>query len=284
MWLSLISKRLLFFLALIFSVFISTTSTFAAAPHPFYWERMDVDLQLVESGDLLVTETQQYIFTERYNNQRSRYIKMDEIDEIRDVSVTENDQPVAGLQVSKVDGKQYIRWEHAIGNKFPENHVFVLKYRVVGGLEVNDSHTKFKWMAIFPDRHAPVESAQVTLHLPDKLTKFAKEFTTAGIKVESKSIDVNTITFTAKEVVEPSTQLAILSRFDTNSLKLKKSQWQPDLWHSICSIGLNCLKFLLFFGFWSLLANSSNISIGGSCGGGGDGGGCGGCGGCGGGD
>jgi Predicted membrane protein (DUF2207) len=127
---------------------------------------MDIDLQLVKSGDLLLTETQKYVFTDKYTNRRNRYIQIDRIDSIQDIAVTENNQPVANLQISKSDGRQHIFWEHSLTAKFPEEHTFVLKYRVVGGLEVDNLQTKFKWMAIFPDRKAAIKAAQVTLHLP----------------------------------------------------------------------------------------------------------------------
>ena len=89
-----IMSGLLFVLALSLSI-LSTTAVQATAAHPFYWEMMNVDLQLIESGDLLVTETQKYVFTDPYTNQRNRYIQIDKIDKIQDIQVTENDRSVS---------------------------------------------------------------------------------------------------------------------------------------------------------------------------------------------
>jgi Predicted membrane protein (DUF2207) len=279
MQLSSITKKLLFIISLILCILFHSTFTLAASTHPFYWEKMDVDLQLLASGDLLVTETQKYVFTEKYNNQRLRYIEVDKIDEIRDIVITEDNRPVSNLQISKVDGRQYIRWEHILSNKFPESHVFVVKYRVIGSLEVDDLKTKFKWMAIFPNRLASIKSAQITLHLPNELVDFAKEFTTIGAVAESKSIDSNTIIFTAKETINPQSQLVILGNFDTDSLKLKKSQWQPT-----ADSGWGIWPWLIGLLILVSLFNSGSSSVRGGGDGGDGGGGCGGCGGCGGGD
>ena len=279
-----IMSGLLFVLALSLSI-LSTTAVQATAAHPFYWEMMNVDLQLVESGDLLVTETQKYVFTDPYTNQRNRYIQIDKIDKIQDIQVTENDRPVPNLQVSTADGRQHLRWEHALVTKFPEVHTFILKYRVIGGLEVEDTQTKFKWMAIFPERQALVKSAQVSLHLPAKLSQFAKNFTSNGVATTTKNIDPTTIQFTSTGSIEPQSMLAILGEFPSDTLNLKKSQWQSSS---------NNISFLLPWLFWIVMIimgmfgqnGSHGISItgGGNDSGGGDGGGCGGCGGCGGGD
>jgi hypothetical protein len=145
--------------------------------------------------------------------------------QIQDIVVTENNKPVSNLQISKSDGKQHISWEHTVTEKFPEEHTFVLKYRAIGSLEVDDPQTKFKWMAIFPDRKVPVNTAQVTLHLPAKLAG-AAGFTTNGVAVDIKKIDPTTIQFVAKGSIEPQSKLAILGQFSTKLLTIKKSQWQ----------------------------------------------------------
>jgi uncharacterized membrane protein YgcG len=281
MKLTSIVKGLLFAISFSLSVLLGTTAIQATAAHPFYWEKIDIDLQLVESGDILVTETQKYVFTDQYTNKRTRYIQLDQIDEIRDITVTENDLPVANLQVSKVDRKQYVSWEHPAINKFPESHTFILKYRVIGGVEVEAENTQFRWMAIFPDRQAAIKSAHVILHLPANLSGSTNNFTTNGVAVTKKVVDPNTIEFTTKESIEPQSKLAILGQFPNTALNLKKSQWQSSSsgnWWSWLWIPF--LWIISLFGSGNSSSSSSRGS--GGDGGGGDGGG--GCGGCGGGD
>ena len=302
--------KLLFISTLSLSIILHPTALHAISAHPFYWEKIDVDLQLVESGDLLVTETQEYVFTDVYTKQRNRYIQIDKIDDIKDIVVTEDNQPVVNLKVLKSDGRQHISWEHPFTNKFPEHHTFVLKYRAVGGLEVDDPQTKFKWMAIFPDRRNSIKSAQVTLHLPLKLSGLAKNFATNGVAVDTKNINPTTIQFIAKGSIEPKSKLAILGQFPTNLLNLNQSQWQSSASNvstdSSSSSGgwWNWLWIPLWWIFASLFGQGNSSSGGGGSGGGGGssgggggssgdgggdggdggGGGCGGgCGGCGGG-
>ncbi len=226
--------------------------TWACSTHPFYWKKLDVDLQLVESGDLLVTETQQYIFTDRDKNQRYRYIQIDKIDKIKDITVTENDRPVSNLQVSRSNDRQYIKWEHNFASNFPGSHVFVLRYRAIGSLEVEKSQTNLKWMAIFPDRQAPINSAQVTLHLPAKLAGMTENFTTNGVDVDTKTIDRSTIQFRAKGSIDPEFKLTVLGHFPTNTLQIDKSQWQ-------FSNNGNWLSLLLWL---PIICGSSFIFIG----------------------
>ncbi len=258
-----IMSGLLFFLVL--SLFIlSTTAIQATAAYPFYWETMNVDLQLIDSGDLLVTETQKYIFTDPYTNQRSRYIKIDKIDKIQDIQVTENEHPVSNLQVSIADGKQHIQWEHSLSTKFPEIHTFVLKYRVIGGLEVAATQTKFKWMAIFPDRQASIKSAKINLHLPANLSQFAKNFTANGVNTTTKNIDSTTIQFTSAGSIEPQSMLAILGEFPSEALNLKKSQWQSssnniNLWFLLVSCFILLTLLLKKFEILEKIFNDTSL-------------------------
>lgn len=282
---SLISKTILFILSLSFSIFASTTAIQAASSHPFYWEKIDVDLQLVESGDLLVNETQTYVFTAPYTNLRTRYIQLDQIDQIKDITVTENNLSVANLRTSVADKRQYISWEHPQSSKFPESHTFVLKYRVVGGLEVKNDQTQFNWMAIFPDRKAIVNSARIRLRVPVKLSGFTRNFTTSGVGATINYVNSTTTDFVSKGSIEPQSKLAILGQFPTTALDLKKSQWQASSdngWWAWLWI-LFLTPFGWVFSLFLRTPDSSN-SYGGGGGDGGDGGGCGGCGGCGGGD
>jgi uncharacterized membrane protein YgcG len=286
MRLSLISRSVLFILSLGFSIFIGTTALDATLPHPFYWEKIDVDLQLVESGDLLVTETQKYVFTAPYTNQRTRYIQLDRIDQIRDITVTENNLPVTNLRTSEADKRQYISWEHPSIAKFPESHTFVLKYRVVGALEVGNDRTQFKWMAIFPERKTVVNSARIRLQIPVKLSGLTKNFTTDGVNTTINHVNSTTLDFVSTGSIVPQAKLQILGEFPNTALNLP-SQSQ--------SSSGNSWWLWLWIPFWwiiSLFSSETSSSSGGGYGGGGDsgdgggdgGGGCGGCGGCGGGD
>ena len=58
----------------------------AADDVSYYWQRLDVEVEVEETGDLLITETQTYVFTAPYSNKRLRRIPLAHVDSITDVS------------------------------------------------------------------------------------------------------------------------------------------------------------------------------------------------------
>ena len=233
---SSITRVIIFILSLGLSILLGTTAIQATMPDPFYWEKIDVDLQLTDSGNLFVTETQTYVFIDKHSDRLSRYIQVDQFSSLsaesfqenfQDIEVTENNQPVANLQLSMLDGQQRISWKHPVINKFPERHTFVLKYQVIGVLERDNPQTKFNWIAISPDLNAPIKAAQVTLHLPAKLSKFTKDFATSGAAVTTKIIDPVTIQFVAKGSTQPQAMLVVRGQFPTKLQSSIDWSWFP---------------------------------------------------------
>lgn len=51
----------------------------AADQPPFHWEFINVDIDVQENGDMLVTETQKYVFTAPHTNKRYRWIPLDKV-------------------------------------------------------------------------------------------------------------------------------------------------------------------------------------------------------------
>ena len=49
----------------------------ASAKEPFYWEYINVDIDVQENGDMWVTEVQRYVFTAPHTNQRYRWLPLD---------------------------------------------------------------------------------------------------------------------------------------------------------------------------------------------------------------
>ena len=68
--------------------------TIAQKNSPFYWEFINVELDVQKNGDMLVTESQKYVFTKSHTNERYRYIPLDKVDQITDVKVLENDKEI----------------------------------------------------------------------------------------------------------------------------------------------------------------------------------------------
>src|SRR5881628_883496 len=93
---------------------------------PFYWEFIRVELDVQENGDLLVGETQKYVFTGPYTNERYRNIPLDKVERIDNVQVLEDGKPLAVTTEIK-ENQLWIRWRHAL--RPPESHTFVVQYR-----------------------------------------------------------------------------------------------------------------------------------------------------------
>jgi hypothetical protein len=56
------------------SVFLVTVCHAAAEQLPFYWDNINVTIDVQTNGEMLVTETLKYVFTADYTNERYRYI------------------------------------------------------------------------------------------------------------------------------------------------------------------------------------------------------------------
>ena len=212
-----ILKKLVFLLIASLSLFFATVTHVAAQTAPFYWENVNVNIDVQANGDMLVTETQKYVFTGNYTNQRSRYIPLDKVGEIKDVTVAENNQIIAST--TGIENKQFwIRWQHEL--KPPDSHTFVVKYRVIGGLQVNGQNTQVYWKAIWPDRKSPINASQVTVKLPDVLAAKASSFKSFGIPTAVRQVDGETFVFTGKQALPPKQELEVQVTFPTGILQL----------------------------------------------------------------
>jgi hypothetical protein len=102
----------------------------------------------------------------------------------------------------------------------------VLKYRVVGGLQVNGQNTQVFWKAIWADRKSPIEASQVTVKLPDVLAGKVSSFQSFGIPTRVRQIDGQTFVFTAKQALPPQQELEVQITFPTGSIKLSPPSGQ----------------------------------------------------------
>ena len=57
-------------------VFLDSQSIGAEEQTPFYWKYINVDIDVQENGDMLITETQKYVFTGPHTNERYRWIPL----------------------------------------------------------------------------------------------------------------------------------------------------------------------------------------------------------------
>ena len=246
---------------------------------PFYWDFINVEIEVQNNGDMLVTETQKYVFNRESENERYRYIPLDRVDEIKDVTVEENNEVIPS-EVGKENNQLWIKWQHELNA--PEAHTFTIKYRVIGGLQVDDNTTQVYWKAIFKDRNSPIQNAKVIVKLPESLAGKITSFTyyPAETPVSYQQLDSTTVEFIARQPIPPEKQLEVQVVFPNNILNVQKPQWQQTNWIGIISTFI----FILFCGILAIFFGNKNNSgthhsSGSSAGGGGSGGGGGGGGG-----
>jgi hypothetical protein len=201
-------KLLTLILAMLVSV--STQIVSAQEPSPFYWEFIHVEIDVQENGDMLVTETQKYVFTASYTNKRYRWLPLDKVDHIENVEVFEGDRKLSVTTGNKKN-QQWIRWQHALNP--PESHTFVIKYRVKGGLQIDNSEDKVYWKAIFKERAAPILSGKVTVRLPAILAKKIRNFKSFGVPADARQIDTRTFEFVSRGAMPAGEEMEVLVTF-----------------------------------------------------------------------
>ena len=262
------------------SLFISQNNTTKTnlSTLPFYWDFINVGIEVQNNGDMLVTESHRYVFNREYTNERYRYIPLDRVDEIKDVTVTENNE-VIPIEVGKENNQLWIKWQHELNA--PEAHTFKISYRVIGGLQVEEDTIQVYWKAIFEERKSPIQNAKVIVKLPESLAGKITSFThyPAEIPVSERQLDSTTIEFVARQPVPPEKQLEVQVVFPNDILNVKKPQWQQTSWLKI----IGTFTFILFWGILIIFFRGKNSSgthhssgSGGGSGGGGGGGGGGG--------
>ncbi len=204
-----VARSILASVVLLFVIFTSSLGSIAQES-PFHWEYINVNMDVEKNGDILVTETQKYIFDRNHTNRRYRYIPLDKVAEIKDISITENNRLIPTTH-KIADNKLSIEWQHQL--KAPSAHTFVLKYRIIGGLQVEGESTLVYWKAIFANRTAPVDRANVRVQLPPELAGQVSSFTSYGASSIDREVNPRTFEFVASELIQPGQELEIKVAF-----------------------------------------------------------------------
>ena len=239
---------------------------------PYYWDYINVSIEVQNNGDMLIIETQKYVFTQPYSNQRYRYIPLDKVDGIRDIAVMEDSQKLVAQ--TEIKNKQmWIKWKHPLNP--PEEHTFELTYRVVGGLHIGKQRDRVYWKAIFPDRSAPIRQSTIIVKLPESLAQKIISFKSYGVPTSSAQIDSRTVRYVALQTINPEREIEVEVVFPHKIIKTPVPNWQTQKKTSNKTMpawfwGVQFLGFFLVVwvvGFWIILW--SLLSKGGDSNGGG---------------
>lgn len=193
-------------LAILISLSNIAPATAATYPYYFYWDFINVDIDVQTNGDMLITENQKYVFTKPGKNQRYRYIPLDKIEGISDVSVFEEHKKIA-FDTGIENNNFWIRWQHEINP--PEEHLFTLKYRVIGGLYSKGEKYEVYWKAIFPKRIASIQNAKVRVSFPKSFSRNIYSSNSYGIPTLVEKIDEKTVEFVSTRNIPPYQEIEV---------------------------------------------------------------------------
>jgi len=130
------------FLALIIitALFLSLAGIVQAQSKTYTWDRLDVDITVLENSDIRVIETQQFTYTSGEFHYGYREIPTDKLERITDVEVWEGDRQYQRGYGSDYtyetfyneDGDFVIKWYYP-GYR-DSTHTYTIKYTVKGAL------------------------------------------------------------------------------------------------------------------------------------------------------
>lgn len=218
------NRHLLGVAVLCFALFVYVPLAPHAAPNDtFYLKSFDVDIDVEASGELLVTETLNYVFTDRTSTQRLRRIPSGLVDRITDVQVYENGHRLRTKTSDKAN-QFWISWRHQA--REPGSRTFVLQYRAKGVVRIDEHHDQVVWPAVFDNRQARIEAGQVTVRVPASLAGQIQQFSHYGVATDARQVDARTVTFKPRRALQPDEGLTVKLYVPHGRLHTSPPAWQ----------------------------------------------------------
>ncbi|NES73928.1 MAG: DUF2207 domain-containing protein [Okeania sp. SIO2D1] len=172
-----------------------------------------------------------------------------------DVTVWENQEQIpseTGIKNNQI----WIKWQHELNA--PEAHTFVLKYRVIGGLHINDSGEKVYWKAIFANRSAVIKNAKIIVRLPENLSEQIQTYKSFGFPAKARKINSTTVEFVAKKAIPPQQEIEVMVLFPHNILDVSKPNWQrtqaiSSIFSGLALLGSILNMYKVYFGIFLII-------------------------------
>ena len=183
----------------------------AAQERSLYWDRIDVEIEILKDGSLQVAENLEYVFDGAWRG-GYRTIALKGLDSISDIRLWEGDQPylpggLAKYQYLVSRGRKGVdvKWRCRNDDEPPfvqAHKTFLLHYRVRGALNAYKDRDELHWKAIFEDRDEIVKKARVIVRLPGPVEEGKlRENLFAGYATSRfYRIDDRTVAFEGEEI------------------------------------------------------------------------------------
>ena len=221
----------------------------AAQTKSFYWERFDVDITLLENGDMQIVETQVLNFSgEPFTFGYGTILtgSAGNNDNITDISLREGDliyresssNDFGTFEVSRSSSEVRIDWyfQPALGQ-----HTYTFSYTVEGGIIVGTldegSGDQIFWKAIPSDHPGRIQNSTVTIRLPEGVEpqRYIDDGTylieglaagSANLVETSASENGRIITYTLLEPLVPGQAFEVRVQFPHGILDIPTPDWQ----------------------------------------------------------
>ena len=212
------------------------------APHPgeaqaksYYWEAFNVDIQMLENGDLRVTERQTLVFSGAPFTFGFRKVATNNMDGITDVGVREGDivyeesfgRSPHTFSVDDEGDEVAINWY------FPETtgrHTYTISYTAQGATRTEPSGDQIFWNALPADLGARVENGAISITLPEGVQAGSTTALFGGREGESIATSVSDdgrrITFQLAQPRPSGTAVEVGVRFPSGQIDLETPGWQ----------------------------------------------------------
>jgi hypothetical protein len=172
----------------------------SAQARALYWELYDVTIDLREDGTYLVTEDQVIRFTSGTFREGFAVIPLARIENISNIQVFEDGEPYTRgrgqpgtFAASSFGGEVEILWWFTPATN--ESRHFTISYEVAGNLRVYGDREQIWWRAIDTDFVADIETATVTINLPEPVA--IDDVTLAYYRAADKEVEYEVVSPTA---------------------------------------------------------------------------------------
>ena len=257
---------------------ISAVPESLAQTRSLYWERFDVDITVLENGDLRVEETQSINFTSGTFQEGFAELSTTNTDGISDITVSEEGQEYTRRPntfnltegtygIGRLDNDNIeVVWN--MGPTENETRTFVLAYTVSGAIRRYSEGNEFQWNAISPGlRDFEVRNSTVTVTMPDGVPITYADYLVPpefpGVPMQvTVAPDGESATWVAQEELPPSRGIQVVVQFPPNTIGGAAPTWQRDFdaetaWQNTykpwVDIGLLVLGLLILLGGPALL-------------------------------
>lgn len=239
-------KRFLLPIFLSLSLLLLLQRSASAQTKSFYWERYDVDITLLDNGDLRVVEEQTLNFSGEPFTFGYATIPTGRDggnDGLEDVTVSEGDtlysqsrsNSMHTFEVVEESGQVVINWYFppAVGQR-----TYTFSYTAKGAVRVGEEGDQIFWKAIPADHPAYVAAGRVTIHLPSGVEPQRQVDTgepliaayVGGTEDDTVAIglseDGRRITYEMSEGLAVGEMLEVRVQFPHGQLPIETSNWQ----------------------------------------------------------